>query len=778
MGLTGDTAAVCPSCGQHAPDAVGVPCPEKVCARKGYHYIPPEYVPETDALEVDPMVGRMVDEYLIVQTLGAGGFGKVFLVLQQPIMLKAALKLVHGHLVSGAMADRLLTKFRGEARALAQLTHPNIVRLLKFGVHQSSPYMVMEYVADAVTLAAEMADRALAGTMLTPREAKRVLSQVADGLGAAHKRGLVHRDVKPDNIMLQRIEGNAHFVRILDFGLAKDLTVSNETSVAMGTPAYMSPEQLRRKDLGPWTDWYAVGIMAYELLTGRQPFGEATGDSLFRMKLDAAYDPTAGLERAGLPRDTVAFLEKACAHEPEDRFATASEFRAGLDTAVAALEADGGVRAPSPALGLGKTQATPAGVNETVAATPPPDDEEQDPVAAARERLAREKQRLEEERAALEPAPAPLKQDTTEPTPLEDPDDAPPATEGSRSRVGFVAAALVMLGLGGGGYYLATSSNNGQGSAQAGIQGRTTPEPPAKPQPVTDSSTADGGSTTGTVSLSSAMTADAEGAPSTDAEAAADVTGPDADASPSPPSTEPEPKDLNAVVAVAAGDYPIGCQAGDARCWPDEKPGHTVALKGFRLMTYEVTVGAYADCVKAGACKAPGKAKGCPTLGTTPPETPIACVTWEDAKTFCARGGMRLPTEQEWEAAARGMKHPEFPWGDERPTCQHAVLKGCVTTGLAAPGHAARDKAWSGAHDMAGSVREWTASTHLPYPGSTAKKPRTARKAGKVTRGASWAIAPRHANSAHTRLSEAPEAQLPDLGFRCAGAAGVIELIK
>lgn len=728
------------------------------------------------------MVGRLVEEYLVVKTLGAGGFGKVFLVLQQPIMLKAALKLVHGHLSGGAMAERLLDKFHGEARALAQLTHPNIVRLLKFGLHQQSPYMVMEFVDGGRTLRDEMASRALSEQPMPIQHALRVLRQLIDGLGAAHKRGLLHRDVKPENIMLQRVEGNPLFVRILDFGLAKDLTVSNETSVAMGTPAYMAPEQIRRKDLGPWTDWYAVGIIAFELLTGRRPFGEAAGDTLFRIKLDPHYEPVSGLD-ASVPTPVVEFLHKATAHDSEERFRSAAEFRAGLDSAARALGETSGVtpligdeRAPLVDVG-GRTQPTPIPASSRSALGIGSGDaagELQD----TRQRLEQERARLQEERERLE-----RRRISGVGTP-----DAIPATAptlgadglglSSRSTSRWPKLAGLALLLAG-------------GIAAAVLLTGDDPVAP-EPRPITQRITSDR-DVDGTRDVATTMESPVDantGTTTNDVSTGEDVavatvvdtvrphydpalpppSRPDANANQGAdggiaPRTAPvTPEQADALLRVPAGDYPIGCQTNETRCWPDEKPGRAKKLSGFKLMTYEVTVGAYLRCVADGACRKPAVRRGCPSV-LTPETAPMTCVSWEDAQAFCKRQDMRLPTESEWEAAARGAAHPNFPWGDERPTCAMAALKGCGVTLI---GQRPKDRSWVGAFDMAGSVREWTASSHLPYPGSKTKHPKSRRKVPKVARGSSRAIRAKDAHTMRARLTQRPTDREPDLGFRCA----------
>ena len=135
------------------------------------------------------MIGARVGDYLVVALLGAGGFGKVFLALQEPLYrLRAAVKLMETVTRDEALVERLLDKFQGEAEALAVLTHPNIVRLLKYGQHDGAPYLVMEYVEGARTLQSEVRELALRGEEMLPDRVQRILEQILDGLEAAHTR--------------------------------------------------------------------------------------------------------------------------------------------------------------------------------------------------------------------------------------------------------------------------------------------------------------------------------------------------------------------------------------------------------------------------------------------------------------------------------------------------------------------------------------------------------------------------------------------------------------
>jgi iron(II)-dependent oxidoreductase len=224
------------------------------------------------------------------------------------------------------------------------------------------------------------------------------------------------------------------------------------------------------------------------------------------------------------------------------------------------------------------------------------------------------------------------------------------------------------------------------------------------------------------------------------------------------------------MVVVPEGDYPIGCDPrANRNCFDDEKPGHVVHLRGFSLMRFEVTVEQYGQCVAAGVCPRPGHGDGCNGKGAGANGLPARCIDWEGAQAYCAERHMRLPTELEWEAAARGTDRRSFPWGEEAPSCERAVISGegkggCGSGGPMAPGSRPLDRSWAGAFDLGGNVREWTSSDYAAYPGGNAESDTK----GKVNRGGSWTMKPGEVDASYTRNVDPPEDARPDLGFRCA----------
>ena len=337
--MTTPPASICPGCDQ--PGALGEPCPELACKKRGYHYIPraewllAHHDPQT---QPDAALGQFVGDFLLTRVLGQGGFGKVYLGLQAPLYrLKGAVKLIELDGPGQELLATVLDKFRGEAEALAAMSHPNIVKLLKYGLHQRRPYLVMEFVDGGLTLSEEIHRRRLQGQPVEVSLIEHLITQLLHALEVAHSHNIIHRDIKPDNIMLQDVVGNPHFVRVLDFGLAKFVERSDTTHMAMGTPQYMAPEQLSLKNIGPWTDLYAVGVICYWLLTGQRPFPAERHEDILALKLDATFDPIKPLRERGAPAPVLAFLDDAMAYKTRARIRDVATFRARFEQAMASL---------------------------------------------------------------------------------------------------------------------------------------------------------------------------------------------------------------------------------------------------------------------------------------------------------------------------------------------------------------------------------------------------------------------------------------------------------
>jgi len=299
---------------------------------------------EPSADSADPMVGQLVDgRFKVEGLLGAGAVGSVYRARDNVDDRKVALKVWN----TAAYDEQTRGRFMREAKALSTLRHPNIVDIQTFGMSDALPYMAMEYL-DGQSLEALLAS----SDPPEPLELKAafdIMTQVLQALAYAHNLGVVHRDLKPDNVVLVGGEGGRRTVKLLDYGLAKFLSPSDDpvsgamltlTGMVMGTPLYMAPEQVKGKTVDVRVDVYAAGCMLFEMLSGRPPF---TGDShaeIYRAHLEAAVPrlPYFGREHLAVP-GLQPLLERALAKRPEARFAHAGHM---LD---ALLEVERGSRA-------------------------------------------------------------------------------------------------------------------------------------------------------------------------------------------------------------------------------------------------------------------------------------------------------------------------------------------------------------------------------------------------------------------------------------------------
>ena len=276
-----------------------------------------------------PLQGRrLTDRYVLEEELASGGMGGLWLARDEVLGRQVAVKVLHDHLASD---EHLLERFRMEAVAAARLSHPAVVRVFDTGVDEGICFIVMELV-EGSSVADLLAERG----HLSPAEVGRIGRAVLQALAHAHREAVIHRDVKPGNILL----GRDGIVKLADFGIAKtafaegDLTT---TGNLLGTSRYLSPEQVTGGGLDPRSDIYSVGVVLYELLTGRPPFDAETHIATATMRLTVDPPPPGSL-RPGIPRALEAVVMKALARDPEDRFQTADEMSAALGHAVPTTE--------------------------------------------------------------------------------------------------------------------------------------------------------------------------------------------------------------------------------------------------------------------------------------------------------------------------------------------------------------------------------------------------------------------------------------------------------
>jgi serine/threonine-protein kinase len=270
------------------------------------------------------MVGEKHGPLILERMLGVGAVGSVYLAMHPPTGVRFAVKVLHPHLASNPIVR---SRFFGEAQAANRIIHRNVMRVLdvRTGPRQL-PALLMEY--------AEGEPLSFLPVPLAPSDVITLLLQVLEGLDAAHAHGVVHRDLKPENLLLTRDAQGYPQVKVLDFGMANILAASFSreelaSGVLLGSPAYMAPEQWEGAAADPRMDVYALGVIAYRLLTGRLPFGRGRMDEVRRQQPEVRPLAPHTLDTR-ISQVLSLVVMQAIARNPEDRFASARDFQLAL----------------------------------------------------------------------------------------------------------------------------------------------------------------------------------------------------------------------------------------------------------------------------------------------------------------------------------------------------------------------------------------------------------------------------------------------------------------
>jgi formylglycine-generating enzyme required for sulfatase activity/tRNA A-37 threonylcarbamoyl transferase component Bud32 len=634
---------------------------------------------------------RELGKYELLEEIGRGGFAVVYKARDIELDRVIALKVLKPYWTD---EPGFVTRFRREARVAARLRHPNIVIVYETGEAEGQLYIAMEYLPGRT-----LRQFLEAEGMLSLERALPILEQVADALDYAHAQGVIHRDVKPSNVAVEET-GRGMRATLMDFGLVKAMAESaalTSQGTLLGSPEYMAPEQAdpnRAAEIGPATDRYALGIVAYQMLTGRVPFPGNTSATLNAHLNLEPLEPQAICK--DLSPEVAAALLEMLAKPPGDRFASARAFVARLR----------------------ETELSESRIREREGQLAPLYEQLQ--AAVAREEWT-EVLALGGQIRALDPGYR----------------DVPQLIERAsghlrRRRPSLPARAW---GVGVAGLFLVMLVAFGVALAPWLLDVISTVKSPA-------------------LSAGDTWTRPADGmvmvyVPGGEFEMGSDDESVDS-------------------ALQLCNEYSGDCERGG---FEDEQPVHTVALDSFWIDQTEVTSAQYRGCVEAEVCEAPSERKSHTRdeyYGNSAyDDYPVITVSWHQAWAYCEWAGARLPTEAEWEYAARGPDSPEYPWGDSLPSDTLANCCGYVgdTTRV---GSYPDGASWCGALDMAGNVWEWGADWYGDYLSERQVSP-TGSSSGefRLLRGGSWLISQSNARCAF-RYGNLQDSWNDDIGFRCA----------
>jgi eukaryotic-like serine/threonine-protein kinase len=289
----------------------------------------------------DPLIGRLLaDRYKVLRTIGEGGMGRVYLAEHVRMGRLSAVKVMSPAL---APTTDAIQRFNREAANASRINQPNVAAIYDFGeTEDGTLYLAMEYV-EGETLSGVLRREG----PFSPTRAAEITGQIADGLAAAHNLGIVHRDLKPDNILVTKSHDGREWVKIVDFGIAKATKGDSDQNVtslgmAVGTPEYMSPEQIAGEELDGRTDLYSLGLVLFNMLTGALPHPAMTSKQSLVLRLTARPRALADVRpNVPWPARLQVALDRALAPEPKDRFRTVAELAAVVRAAVGAPNASG-----------------------------------------------------------------------------------------------------------------------------------------------------------------------------------------------------------------------------------------------------------------------------------------------------------------------------------------------------------------------------------------------------------------------------------------------------
>ncbi|MCB2160535.1 SUMF1/EgtB/PvdO family nonheme iron enzyme [bacterium] len=676
-------------------------------------------------------IGREIGGIRILEKIGEGGMAKVYKAYQSAFDRVLALKILPDYYSSD---EKYIQRFQQEARVIASLEHRHILPVYAVGEETGTAYLAMRYIKAGtlkdVLVRAPDNQLPIADTAL-------VIYQIAQALDHAHRRNIIHRDVKPSNVLMD-MDGYAY---LMDFGIAKILEGTTEltaTGAALGTPAYMSPEQGLGKAVDGRSDIYSLGVMLYEMLTGRKPY---RADTPMAVMLAHVHEPLP-LPRfinPDIPEEIERVILKALAKDPSDRFQTAGEFGAALKKTVLSL----GI--------MFEEETYSSSLQELcveVSEGKPSDDLTVDEIS-----LIQQKQKKNKHAKGIS--------------------------------VGWVISIFAVVMIMVAGLYFGANIFRDQQQINVNLLPTGVSEliltegsdldvavlPTYTPLPTyTSLPTFTIGATVIETALPTAtvfVTSTPVGI------SAGEVRANKTDNAP--------------IVFIPSAEFTMGLMEDQVALLSSKAqdcigsiesstPAHQVYIDAYWIYQTEVTNGMYRQCVQAGKCDPPAKFNSVYRSNyygnSQYDEYPVVMVSWEDANTYCQWAGGRLPTSAEWEYAARGNDGRLFPWGNELPTVYLANFD--LKVGDTEP---VTD--WPegispfGLYHMAGNVFEWVGDWYSsryyqtsPYANPTGPANESNELSRRALRGGSWEWDLGCASSGVQDYWEEAESGL-GVGFRC-----------
>ncbi len=656
--------------------------------------------------------------YRISAFLGAGGMADVYAGIQTDTGARIALKILKPAPDKNRQAA-FNKRFLREAQIAAQIDHHNVVRILAFRTEMTlrlpegdtgtfhRPYLVMEQLQGH-----DLADEIDKFGPLEPKRALKLLSGALDGLSIGHKKGVVHKDLKPSNLFVvnPRHPRRENLV-ILDFGVARLGQGTGETLTAQGqlftTAPYAAPEYIREQVVSPALDVYQMGLVLAEMLTGQMVVNLNTQEmtpEAYMMACAIAHTSGVKLDPKLKHGEVGKVLQRATALEPTQRYVDAEAFCEALDTlnpAQIALAMDINPEARTQRMGSVEGPALP----------PPTTSEQDTPTSTPAQ-------------TPIDPAPKPTTQESVT-----------RSSSGCSLMVGGMLGVAITTGL----LLVALVGIVWWAYQNEKKQFAKRPAPASKLKQAT-------------------------------------TTKPTCASDQHFEQGQCIPKIKNNMALVPKGPFTMGFNGSDEDI-QDERPSRQVSLDAFWIDIYEVSVGQYRACVDTGACTTPVKthqhheAYNWDASGRG--SHPINGVTWSQAKSYCAWKNKDLPTEAQWEKAARGTSAAPYPWGEAPPDCRRAMMDwggdGCGKHSTAPVESMPEGKSPYGVHHMAGNVWEWTLDVYRPdgYYGLPDRNPTVTAGGGqRVLRGGGWYSDPDDLRTTN-RYAVAPAVARSHFGFRC-----------